>query len=91
LNRISLCGFLSGDRWESHAWVRCEGFIVDITADQFDAAPIIVTDASDPRYQASQSDAAYPTSIVARHAAVEDVWPQWLAFRSRRPFFLHQI
>ncbi len=86
LNRVSPFGFFSGDRWESHAWAHCGGLILDITADQFGAPPIIVTSADDPRYNANQSDAAYPSSIAARHAAVESVWPQWLTFRSRRAF-----
>lgn len=86
--RVSAYGFFSGHRWESHTWVCCENMIVDITADQFDAAPVVVTDVDDPLYRANHSDAADPSSITARHAAVESVWPHWLAFRDSRPILL---
>lgn len=38
----------SGENWGSHAWLKVDGLIVDITADQFDEveAPVIVAAAS---------------------------------------------
>ena len=40
--------YISADRSDecSHAWVSVSGFIVDITADQFDQAPVIVAENS---------------------------------------------
>lgn len=35
------CG--EGGDWSSHAWLEVEGITVDITADQFGEAPVIVT------------------------------------------------
>lgn len=32
----------SGETWSSHAWLEVEGFTVDITADQFGQAAVIV-------------------------------------------------
>ena len=58
-------GFFSGQRWESHAWVVTDDFILDITADQFGAAPVIVTPISDPRYRAGYEDTAMPSAIEA--------------------------
>nr|MBW0149644.1 lasso peptide biosynthesis protein [Phenylobacterium sp.] len=61
-------GFLAHGRWESHAWVTCQGWIVDITADQFGAPPVIVTPATDPRYAANNLDTADPDAILRRQA-----------------------
>ena len=44
-------GFWKGDMWCSHAWVRCGGFIADITSDQFGGPAIIVTASPDGRYR----------------------------------------
>jgi hypothetical protein len=75
-------GFHSGNRWESHAWVCCDGLIVDITADQFGAEPVIVTSTTDERYRAGDKDTAPPSSIEARRKAVDDIWPRWLRQRA---------
>jgi hypothetical protein len=72
-------GFFTGLRWESHAWVECDGFIVDVTADQFGAPPVIVTPASDPRYCAHTFDTASAEAIAARKRTVEALWRDWLA------------
>jgi hypothetical protein len=70
-------GFFTGRRWESHAWVTCGGFIVDVTADQFGAAPVIVTPASDPRYGAQTLDTATPEAIAARLRTIDELWRVW--------------
>lgn len=72
-------GFFTGTCWESHAWVECGGLIVDVTADQFGAEPVIVTPAGDPRYGARTLDTASPEAIEARKRTVDALWRDWLA------------
>jgi len=72
-------GFFSGTRWESHAWVECDGFIVDVTADQFGARPVLVTPATDPSYGARTLDTASPEAVAARQRTVDELWQDWLA------------
>lgn len=74
-------GYQSEGKWHGHAWVRCDGLIIDITADQFGGAPVIVTPSDDPRYKSAGIDAAYPHAIEARQRAVAEIWPGWLARR----------
>lgn len=74
-------GFFAGSRWESHAWAHCGAWIIDITADQFGADPVIVTPFDDQRYRAGGRDTALPAYVEARHRAVEDAWPDWLTYR----------
>lgn len=74
-------GFNTGGRWESHAWVSSRTLIIDITADQFGAEPVIVTAAADPLYSAGACDTAPPASIAARRKAVAEIWPRWLSYR----------
>lgn len=78
---IGSYGFFAGRRWESHAWVVSDGFIVDITADQFGAEPIIVTPINDTRYSPGTGDTAWPDAAKARVSAVAEIWPEWLARR----------
>ena len=78
-------GFFSGRRWESHAWVVSNNFILDITADQFGAAPVIVTPIVDDRYRAGYKDTAMPSARRARQEAVEALWPEWLSHRAISP------
>jgi len=70
-------GFFAG-RWESHAWVTCQGWIVDITADQFGAKPVIVTPATDRRYAANNLDTADPESIMRRQVTAAGLMAAWL-------------
>ncbi|MFK3964755.1 hypothetical protein ACI2KT_14255 [Ensifer adhaerens] len=49
-------GFNCGKSWQSHAWVECGDFIVDITADQFGAPPVLVVDRTDNRYNKGNRD-----------------------------------
>ncbi|WP_336799455.1 hypothetical protein [Kaistia sp. MMO-174] len=70
-------GFFDGTRWESHAWIECDGFIVDVTADQFGAPPVLVTPATDPRYGARTLDTASPEAVAARQRTVDELWRGW--------------
>lgn len=72
-------GFLTPRGWESHAWVEAEGWILDMTLDQFGASPVVVTAATDPRYSAGDGPSALPEFSAARTQAVEELWPKWLA------------
>lgn len=71
-------GFLSDIGWQSHAWVECGNIIVDITADQFGASPVLITDRHDRRYRRGDRDTALPEFILARERAVDEIWPRWL-------------
>jgi hypothetical protein len=43
-------GFFDGKNWHGHYWVTDGQRIVDLTANQFGADPIVITTANDPRY-----------------------------------------
>ncbi len=79
-------GFFFSHRWKSHAWVECEGWIVDITADQFGADPIIVTPVADPRYGKGDADTALPEYVLTRTKAVNAILLSWVEFRAARDF-----
>ncbi|WP_234803925.1 hypothetical protein [Ensifer adhaerens] len=70
-------GFFCGKSWQSHAWVECGDFIVDITADQFGASPVLVVDSTDNRYNKGSRDVALPQFVLARQRAVDAIWPRW--------------
>lgn len=78
-------GFFWNGSWQGHAWVECGRFIVDITADQFGAAPILVVDQQDSRYNRGERDTALPEFVLARQRAVDDIWPRWLTLPSQMP------
>lgn len=71
-------GFLTHTGWQSHAWVECGNLIVDITADQFGAPPVLIADLHDHRYGKGDRDTARPEFILARERAVDEIWPRWL-------------
>ena len=75
-------GFCAGGRWESHAWVTCPGWIVDVTADQFGAAPVIVTADPDPRYNPRAGEITSAAAIAVPQRAVARIWPAWLALQA---------
>jgi len=77
-SQIGDFGFLVQGRWESHAWVTCHGWIVDITADQFGALPVIVTPAFDPRYASNNLDTADEESVARRKATAASLMMAWL-------------
>jgi hypothetical protein len=71
-------GFLSEGRWESHSWVECDGWIIDVTADQFGSPPVIITATNDPRYGKHTQDTAFEEAKRRRQREVEAIWPIWL-------------
>ncbi len=76
-------GFLWLDKWVGHAWVETEGgLIIDITADQFGGAPVIVTPAHDPRYRANEETATEDYRAI-REQVSEEAWRGWLASGER--------
>ncbi len=74
-------GLFDGRIWRSHSWVECEGFVVDVTADQFGAEPVTVCPIDVKRYRRNAGDAALPEFAAARREAVAAIWPVWFATR----------
>jgi hypothetical protein len=67
-------GFLDANgQWQDHAWVRQGEWLLDITADQFGAAPVIVTAPHDPRYRANLSQA----EITTQFSRLKPRWREW--------------
>ncbi|MEH3104355.1 MAG: lasso peptide biosynthesis protein [Sphingomonas phyllosphaerae] len=66
--------------WESHAWVEADGQIVDITADQFGYAPVIVARFDHPVYRAAQDSHGQLAPSQAAVDAVAEVWPAWCGY-----------
>lgn len=77
-------GFHSRARWESHSWVECKGFILDVTADQFGARPVIVTEINDARYGKHTNDVASEEARREREHDVEAIWLAWLETFERK-------
>ena len=69
-------GFRSPWGWKGHAWVESCGLILDVTADQFGARPVLVTGQDDPRYGRGR-DTAAPQFIAVRQAAVKELMSLW--------------
>lgn len=64
-------GFFDGKKWHGHYWVTDGERIVDLTAHQFGAEPIVLTTSADPRYSANYTkgelrEAQQHVSIRAR-------------------------
>lgn len=78
------CGLFTADGWMGHAWVEANGFVVDITADQFGHAPVIVTPADDTTYQPSRNEAHRLTATENGIAAIDEIWPSWWGDVDRR-------
>lgn len=74
-------GFHDGQAWQSHAWVECEGLILDVTADQFGDRPIKMVSIDDETYRKGDGDRALPAFVAARNEAVSVIWPRWIASR----------
>lgn len=70
-------GFFDGHVWHAHAWVMSNDLIIDITADQFKAPPVIVTAADDPRYRATGVDPALPEWRDRREKAAQAAFVLW--------------
>ncbi|KPP86425.1 MAG: Transglutaminase-like superfamily [Rhodobacteraceae bacterium HLUCCO07] len=74
------CGFCAPEGTRGHIWVvvRDPPRIVDVTADQFGDAPVIVTGMDDPRYQEGH-DRAGPEWIEDRERVTRRLLPLWRA------------
>lgn len=70
-------GFHTPEGWRGHFWVETATAILDITADQFGAAPVIVTRRDDPRYRAGGWDTADTDHIAARHKTADALMALW--------------
>ena len=67
-------GYHAPRGWLGHAWVRVEGLIVDVTADQFGAAPVLITPEDDPRYAEGKDMAE--EEFIARRQRMAATWLQ---------------
>ncbi|MDR6951071.1 hypothetical protein J2X65_000414 [Ancylobacter sp. 3268] len=57
--------------------VRQGDLIIDVTADKFGAAPVLVVAAGDPRYGEGLGDTALPALAAARERTVAALLPRW--------------
>jgi hypothetical protein len=69
-------GFFDGTGWQAHYWVADGKRIVDLTAHQFGASPIVITTVGDPRYSENYSEeeleaAVHHVTVRARHWAAD--------------------
>lgn len=74
------CGFHSAQGWKGHGWVVVEApaRIIDITADQFGDAPVVVALPGDPRYREGH-DIAGEGWIAERQRVARALLPHWQA------------
>jgi len=70
--------FVVNGEHKSHSWVKTNHNIIDLTADQFGEAEILIADSNDPRYVLG-TDRALPEFKAKRKQQVEKIWPLWLA------------
>lgn len=80
-------GLLAGDGWVSHAWVEAAGFVIDITADQFGQAPVVVIPIGDATYRRAEDEAHQLAPTRAGLAAVDEIWPLWCGFADQQASF----
>ncbi len=66
--------------WESHAWVEADGRLIDITADQFGYAPVIVARFDHPAYRPAQHSLGQLAPSRAAVDAIAEIWPAWSAY-----------
>ncbi|MCX8996321.1 hypothetical protein NOF55_16120 [Rhizobiaceae bacterium BDR2-2] len=71
------CGFFDGARWRSHSWIECGPFVVDITADQFGAAPVVVALVTDGRYRPGGGDRASGAARLNRRRCADTALLRW--------------
>jgi len=74
--------FATNGTWNDHCWLEGNGLVVDITADQFGYPTVIITAASDVRYQANVSEQDMEEQLLKlRHRPMA-----WLAaWNNRQP------
>ena len=70
-------GFWHHETWESHAWVVTSRFSVDITADQFSHAPVVVTSCPDALRRAGMDRQTILALSRAGSAVLDDLWTLW--------------
>jgi transglutaminase-like putative cysteine protease len=72
------CGFRTERGWKGHGWVQCHepACIIDVTADQFGAEPVIVTAPDDPRYRAGH-DVAGQGWMAERERVAKELMRAW--------------
>ena len=63
------CGLFTAGGWMGHAWVEANGFVIDITADQFGHAPVIVIPANDAIYRPAQCKAQLGGRALSANAS----------------------
>lgn len=84
-------GLFAHDRWQAHAWVEvADRTLIDITADQFGCAPVIVAPLPHAHYRKGRNDPAWPQARTARKAAADALWPLWEASRERAKLLARQ-
>lgn len=66
-------GFLTRVGWKPHWWVQSDAWIADLNAARFDAAPVILTRASDACYRATFGDG----DVAVEKRASRDVVLRW--------------
>jgi len=80
------CGLLTAGGWAGHAWVEAEGFIVDVTADQFGHAPVVVEPVDVGTYQPAQCEAYRLKPTKAGMTATDEIWSSWCCPVERRRY-----
>jgi hypothetical protein len=68
---------LNPDSAPRHTWVVSGKWFIDVTADQFGADKVIITDQSDSRYL-SDIDVALPEFRRLRVQSVFEIWGRWM-------------
>jgi hypothetical protein len=62
--------------WHGHAWVQSGGWIIDVTADQFGAAPVVITPVGDQTYKPG-TDTAEPEFQALRQQTAQELMAKW--------------
>lgn len=70
-------GFNCGKSWQSHAWVECGDFIVDIKPINSARLRSSLSIARTTATTKATGMGALPEFVLARRRAVDDIWPQW--------------
>ncbi len=69
-------GYYWKGRWHGHAWVETLGYIIDVTADQFDRHAVSVIETGSENYKAG-SDTATPGARELRGEFVRNALLNW--------------
>ncbi len=71
-------GYWTDGNWHGHAWAEVDGWIVDVTADQFGAPPVEVVPVGVPRYRAGE-DTSEPQFLMRRQRVAHSLMAEWKA------------